>query len=599
MYAETLSRICLLGSLLGLQTVGLGCTTDHERGKKEKLADKSAEETPSPQVARQPEKRDSGPEEPPKRIFAKKFVVPVRQASNRHSERIGYLRAGSVLMAKTARPVGNETCRGGWYELETGGFVCNRRDVIAFQGEKLPERRATQPDLEARLPYPYGRIIRDRTAVYRRLPTAEEMALLKARRRKGGEQKIDEGVASSTERKGSDEQQSLNSVERAASSRTAGGDRKRASEEKAGPGKTAARAAGESEAAAAGDETERAERADAGPPTLADLAGDEDGLIERWLMKGFHVALDRELEKDGRRYWQTQANGFIAYDNVRTVSGTTFQGISLEEGECAKSDGGIALNSEKQGAGKDHSSARAKPTASPGPEACEWSLPVGYVLSSKTWCYTLDERGRLRRAEKPGYHYPFRIAGEREIRGKNYYLTEDERYFRASKVARIDARDPPRKVGEDEKWIDVDLSSQSLVAYVGARPVYATVISSGRVENRRDPLKNFETPTGSFRIERKHLTHTMDGDTAVDGPYSVEDVPYVMYFQLAYALHSAFWHNAFGRPRSHGCINMAPLDAKWLFNWISPELPRGWHVSYPTGGQKGTRIYIRGETPEW
>lgn len=552
MRSRTLSRICLLGSLLVLQTVGLGCSTDHARGKKKKLADKSVEKAPPPRVARQQEKRDSGPEDPPKRIFAKKFVVPVRQAPNRHSERIGYLRAGSVLMAKTARPVGNETCRGGWYELETGGFVCNKRDVIAFQGEKLPERRVTQPDLEARLPYPYGRIIRDRTAVYRRLPTAEEIASPKAPRQADREPNRDGGVASQT---GKQED----------------------GEDKAAP----------------------EQRADAGPPKLADLAGEEEGLIERWMMKGFHVALDRELEKDGKRYWQTQSIGFIAYDNVRTVSGTSFHGISLEAGDCSKSDGGAASPSQKRDAGGKPVSASAALAASPRPPACGWSLPVGYMLSSKTWCYTVDDRGRLRRAEKPGYHYVFRIVRKEEIRGKNYYVSDDGRYFRSSKVARIDARKPPRKVGEDEKWIDVDLSSQSLVAYIGARPVYATLISSGRVENKRDPLKNFETPAGSFRIERKHLTHTMDGDTAVDGPYSVEDVPYVMYFQLAYALHSAFWHNGFGRPRSHGCINMAPLDAKWLFNWIFPELPRGWHVSYPTEGQEGTRLYIRGETPEW
>jgi lipoprotein-anchoring transpeptidase ErfK/SrfK len=108
---------------------------------------------------------------------------------------------------------------------------------------------------------------------------------------------------------------------------------------------------------------------------------------------------------------------------------------------------------------------------------------------------------------------------------------------------------------------------------------------------------DFETPTGRFRILSKHLTHTMDGDHAVDGPYSIEDVPYVMYFQLAYALHSAFWHNGFGRPRSHGCINMAPIDAKWLFDWVTPELPHNWHSVYPTKEHPGTRLYVRGETP--
>ena len=54
-----------------------------------------------------------------------------------------------------------------------------------------------------------------------------------------------------------------------------------------------------------------------------------------------------------------------------------------------------------------------------------------------------------------------------------------------------------------------------------------------------------------------------------------------MYFQLAYALHSAFWHDSFGRPHSHGCINLAPRDAKWLFEFVEPPLPAGWHGVYP------------------
>jgi lipoprotein-anchoring transpeptidase ErfK/SrfK len=155
----------------------------------------------------------------------------------------------------------------------------------------------------------------------------------------------------------------------------------------------------------------------------------------------------------------------------------------------------------------------------------------------------------------------------------------------------------PKEVAADEKWIDIDLGTQSLVAYVGADPVYATLISSGRIKDELNPLKNFESPSGSFRIKSKHLTATMDGDHAIDGPYSIEDVPYVMYFQLAYALHSAFWHNSFGRPHSHGCINLAPLDAKWLFDFAEPKLPNPWHGVYPTPEQPGTRLYIHGTTP--
>ena len=63
------------------------------------------------------------------------------------------------------------------------------------------------------------------------------------------------------------------------------------------------------------------------------------------------------------------------------------------------------------------------------------------------------------------------------------------------------------------------------------------------------------------------------------------------------SFHSAFWHNLFGRPKSHGCINMSPADARWLFNWAGPPLPEGWHGAYPDEDTPGTLVRIRGETP--
>jgi lipoprotein-anchoring transpeptidase ErfK/SrfK len=90
----------------------------------------------------------------------------------------------------------------------------------------------------------------------------------------------------------------------------------------------------------------------------------------------------------------------------------------------------------------------------------------------------------------------------------------------------------------------------------------------------------------------------MDGDHAIDGPYSIDDVPYVMYFQLAYAFHSAFWHDRFGRPKSHGCVNMSPRDARWFFGWATPRLPVGWHGAYPLEGQPQTWVHTHGETPK-
>ena len=76
------------------------------------------------------------PPGPPKRIFAKKFVAKVREAPKKEAFRIGYLRGGSVLMAKTGEPIGFEKCRKGWFELETGGFICSTVDAIPFLAQR-------------------------------------------------------------------------------------------------------------------------------------------------------------------------------------------------------------------------------------------------------------------------------------------------------------------------------------------------------------------------------------------------------------------------------------------------------------------------------
>jgi lipoprotein-anchoring transpeptidase ErfK/SrfK len=86
----------------------------------------------------------------------------------------------------------------------------------------------------------------------------------------------------------------------------------------------------------------------------------------------------------------------------------------------------------------------------------------------------------------------------------------------------------------------------------------------------------------------------MDGDGPAPGdmPYSIEDVPYVMYFEGSYALHAAFWHSNFGREQSHGCVNLSPLDAKQLFFWTEPKLPQGWHGIIAQKEKPGTRVVV-------
>ncbi len=122
------------------------------------------------------------------------------------------------------------------------------------------------------------------------------------------------------------------------------------------------------------------------------------------------------------------------------------------------------------------------------------------------------------------------------------------------------------------------------MAYEGDRPVFATTTSTGR--------EGFETPTGLFRIQSKHVSTTMDDLTSEDDAYLIEDVPWTMYFEGNFAIHAAFWHQHFGRPRSHGCVNLAPADARWVFQWSGPEVPTSWHGVFADRTRAGTWIYV-------
>jgi lipoprotein-anchoring transpeptidase ErfK/SrfK len=90
----------------------------------------------------------------------------------------------------------------------------------------------------------------------------------------------------------------------------------------------------------------------------------------------------------------------------------------------------------------------------------------------------------------------------------------------------------------------------------------------------------------------------MTGTVGDDEAYSVEDVPWVQYLHLNIALHGSFWHSSYGRPKSHGCINLAPADARRLFEWTDPKMPDGWHGIAANDKNPGTLVIIEGETPK-
>jgi len=144
----------------------------------------------------------------------------------------------------------------------------------------------------------------------------------------------------------------------------------------------------------------------------------------------------------------------------------------------------------------------------------------------------------------------------------------------------------PPEVADGEAWIDVELASQTLVAYRGDTPVFATLVATGVGADG----SAFATPKGIHRIRGKLLAATMDNleHTGVV-PYSYEEVPFTQYIGRV-ALHGAFWHDQFGIPRSHGCINLSLADAEWLFAFTKPAVPEG---EKEVSAKTGTLVRVR------
>lgn len=146
--------------------------------------------------------------------------------------------------------------------------------------------------------------------------------------------------------------------------------------------------------------------------------------------------------------------------------------------------------------------------------------------------------------------------------------------------------------GTGEKHIYVDLSTQTLTAYQGDTLFMKTYVSTG---------KWHPTPTGEFSIWEKLRATRMTGGQGADF-YDLPNVPFVMFFSGSgvsagdgFSLHGAYWHNNFGHPMSHGCVNMRIVDAEKLYYWVNP--PTNGSVNVSDSGNPGTKITIYGQAP--
>jgi hypothetical protein len=276
------------------------------------------------------------------------------------------------------------------------------------------------------------------------------------------------------------------------------------------------------------------------PPVRQFLAGDN------W------VSVIGQVEYNGELWYEINEGEYMRAANAAFTTPSRFRGVALTE-QPAYPFGWINRD--------------VNPSATPG----------GQPLASPT----------LRRYDL------VTIYASQLHSNQMWYMVGPDQWIEQSYTARVDVDAPPEGVAPGEKWIEINTFEQTLAAYEGNRMVFATLVSSGRPSTW--------TPNGLTRIWGKLPTTPMiNRDVSSDSPawYYLEDVEWTQYFNGAYALHAAYWHNSFSFTRSHGCVNLSILDAKWLFDWTTPYASSDSTVVYSgSGASAGTWVWVHMTAP--
>jgi len=511
------------------------------------------------------------------------------------SPRYGYLRLGAVV-DRDAQPAGNDRCPGGWFRIRPRGYVCANKEVTFDTRHPLVRAASVRPDIAKPLPYKYA-FLSGAAPLYLRIPNSEEQkkAEYHLKYHEGWWQRHHEEVT-----------------------RVALGANDVEPDDRGGRPST---------------ELPLGEllggQSDSDPipfwltdgrtiPNVADYKPSPKAYFAKkaWRHTGLALvgAFSTGADSRDRRFAITVDLRLVPLDRLKPDTASQFHGVELGDDPSLPLAFICAECEPKEG----------KPCAH------------AYRLAS-------DEVHQLERT------YPYRsalpLSGKKtEVAGVPYYETRTKDWVRAKDVGAAFTPDSwPVSAKNGQKWIEVSIRQQTMVLWEGQKPVYVTLVSTGQ-DGMKDPKTTKSTPMGYFRIQSKHVTATMDAneqstqgkapesadkdvgeakmnvhlesgpaakivgsarpdDDARDpddkqwgrpeGSFELRDVPYVEYFSSGYALHAAYWHDVFGQARSHGCINLAPVDAHRLFGWTDPLVPEGWHGAFATKDvAKGTLVMV-------
>jgi lipoprotein-anchoring transpeptidase ErfK/SrfK len=545
------------------------------------------------------------------RLAGTTLATLVYREPNLESSRLGYIRVGGVV-ERSASPVPGQGCKGPWYAVKPAGFVCSDFATVDLN-EPLVRAASRRADLSRPLPYHYG-FVRATAPQYLRIPSFKEQV--------SSELELEEHLSWYAQNESSVQRVTLGANDVPLDPR--------------GMAKMGGTLPTEQLLSSQLDSTQL-------------LGGEPDpGVIPFWLAAGrtipnisgfevpsYAVFADRVRRKTGLSF----VDAFVAEDEGKSRRFGVTVDLRLIPATKVKPDTGSAFH------GMEISASTPLPFAF-------------VALSGVNTYRLIRDRDEARPDEAVPRRAVVPLSGSARIKaGARYYQVarDPKRWLKASDIGVV-ALPPtwPEAAEKGQKWIDISLLQQTLVLYQGKNPVYATLISSGQ-DRLGDPKTQKATIRGTFRIQSKHVAAAMDSEenSSVAGgqkserhlslddearttierltdaekkgtklsdedkrrllnikkgrhpeygvthrrgssDFELRDVPWIQYFAAGFALHGAYWHDVFGIPRSHGCVNLAPIDARYVFLWTDPPIPDGWH-GFNAGATlgEGTTVVVR------
>jgi hypothetical protein len=457
---------------------------------------------------------------------------PVFDRPSSAGAKLGELRVGATL-ARSVEPYSRKGCPGGWYAVRPRGFAC-ADDPTALSPETAAVLPAP-PSLDRALPYRYGRVTGEAVPVYARFPTLPEQA--------AAEPDLAKHFAKLDDRADRDLGAGANDV----------------------PLDARGVAKGPPVLLPGGDGVDAASRrpaatyfvfAEALPPPIV-LPKDAPAAAAT-LRKQSGVAVTNSVlvpnDVGARRFGVTPEGRLVPIDRLRPLLGTTFHGMDVST----------------------------------------VGLPIAFVHRSGARVFHLHRGDATPGEEELERRAAVALTGRfRTVDGVRYEEARDGYWLRARDLTVVVRRSKlPEHAKGTQRWLDVSLANQTLTAYEGAKPIYATLVSTGR-DQLGDPAGGAAaTKRGTFRVREKLVSMPID-PREVHESFDVAEAPWALVFEDGHSITGAYWADVAGEAQGFHNVAMSPIDARRIWTWATPELPEGYASVVARETDASTLVHIR------